>query len=93
MSQQLLEQQQVAAAKEAEMTEESRQLQEQLLSTQAEVEGARAAAKLKQIEHESHAQALSEVCQSAPELPHSCSLQSCQIVWVVREPRSCVPMC
>ena len=39
------------------------QLQEQLLSAEAEAEETHTAAKLKEIEHESQAQALSEVCQ------------------------------
>lgn len=71
MAQQLLEQQQVAAAEEADMTHAADQLQEQLLSAQAGAEETQAAAKLKQIEYESQAQALSEVCSSAPELLHS----------------------
>lgn len=60
-SEQLLEQQQDATAKEADMSHVVGQLREQLLSAQAEAEQTHAAAKLKQIEYESQAQALSEV--------------------------------
>lgn len=61
-SEQLREQQQAAAAKEADMSHAVGQLQEQLLSAHAETEETHAAVRLKQIEHESQAQALSEVC-------------------------------
>ena len=76
VSQQLLEQQQAAAAKEADMTHAADQLQEQLLRAQAGAEETQAAAKLKQIEHESQAQALSAVCSPVPELLHALK-QSC----------------
>ena len=71
VSQQLLEQQQAAAAKEADMTYAADQLQEQLLRAQAGAEETQAAAKLKQLEHESQAQALSEVCSPVPEFLHA----------------------
>ena len=47
------------------MTHATAQLQEQLLGAQADAEEAHAAAKLKQIEHESQSQQLTEVCSSS----------------------------
>lgn len=44
------------------------QLQEQLLSAQVEAQETHAAAELKHIEHESQAQALSQVCSPAIEM-------------------------
>lgn len=81
MAQQLLAQQQAAAAREADMTHAAEQLQEQLLSAQAGAEESQAAAKLKQTEYENQAEALRKVCASAPEfasfpryvvMPRSC---------------------
>ena len=61
VSQQLQEHLQAAAARAAGLEAEAMQLQQQLLQAQTEAEEAHAAAKLRQIEHESQAQELMQV--------------------------------
>lgn len=61
MTEQLQEQQQAAAERAAGLEAEVSQLQQQLQSAQTEAEETHAAAKLRQIEHEDHMQALAQV--------------------------------
>ena len=70
VSEQLQQQQQTAADTAAELRADVLQLQQQLLSTQTEAEETHAAAKLRQIEHESHTQELEQVILSSSSFLH-----------------------